>query len=146
MMRSVFFIAFICAASGILCTCVPEEEPPLPYVMVDFSLPLANYPNLLGGVPIKYGKGSYGYNKNGIIIFPQGYGESAVFTAYDATCTHNIAQETASIEIDKDGNTATCPRCHTVYNLYNGYAKEATFHLQQYASRRSGDRLFITTY
>lgn len=139
-------MVFLLTFASFMTSCVKEEEPPLPYIKIDFSLPLPNYPNLLGGVPIKYGLHIEGYMRNGIIIFPQGYGDNAEFLAYDATCTRDILEETSSINIDGNNVTATCPRCHTVYNLNTGMAQNADYRLQQYAARRSGSRLFITTY
>ncbi|MDR3180699.1 MAG: hypothetical protein LBT61_02080 [Prevotellaceae bacterium] len=140
-----FFILFLLLAVITPFSCVKEEEPVLPYVKVDFSVNLLINPGLLGGVPLECR--SEGYKQNGVIIFPVGYGDDAEFRAYDATCTRNISEETTAIKLDKNSTTtATCPRCKTVYNLFTGYAANQNFHLQQYAVRRSNDRLYITTY
>lgn len=144
MNKNSFFIVFLLLTVFIPFSCVEEEEPVLPYVKVDFSINLANYPGLLGGVPLEY-RGE-GYKQNGIIIFSVGYGDDAEFRAYDATCTRNIAEETTAVKVNANDLTATCPRCKTEYNLLTGYALNQNFHLQQYAVRRSSDRLYITTY
>lgn len=138
------FIGFLLLAVIIPFSCVEEEESVLPPVVVNFSLPLVNYPGLLnGGVPLEW-RGE-GYKKNGIIIFPVGFGDDAEFRAYDATCTRNISEETTAVKVDKNNITATCPACKTVYNLLTGYAVNQNFHLQQYAARRDVyGRLHIT--
>jgi hypothetical protein len=139
------FIVFLLLAVIIPFSCVEEEEPALPYVYVDFSVNLLIYQGLLGGVPLEWR--GVGYKNNGIIIFPIGYGETAEFRAYDATCTRDISKDTTAVKVDANNLTATCPKCKTSYNLLTGYAVNQNFHLQQYAVRRDGyDRLHITTY
>jgi hypothetical protein len=126
-------------------SCVEEEEPALPYVRVDFSVNLLTNTELQNGVPLLYR--GVGYQGNGIIIFPIGYGEMAEYKAYDATCTRNISEETTAVRVDENNVTATCPKCKTVYNLLTGYAVNQNFHLQEYAARLDGNnRLHITTY
>jgi hypothetical protein len=146
MSKNRLFIVFSLFAVVIPLSCVEEEAPVLPYVRVDFSINLLTTPGLLnGGVPLVYR--NEGYQGNGVIIFPVGFGDDAEFRAYDATCTRNISEETTAIKVDGNNLTATCPRCKTVYNLLTGYAVNQNFHLQQYRAQRDGyDRLHITTY
>jgi hypothetical protein len=141
-----FFIIWLLLAVIIPFSCVEEEEPALPYVRVDFSVNLLTNQGLLnGGTPLLY-RGA-GYQEHGVIIFPTGFGDDAEFKAYDATCTRNISEETTAIKVDENNHfTATCSKCKTVYNLLTGYANNSNFHLQQYAARRAGDRLYVTTY
>jgi hypothetical protein len=146
MKNRIFHITFLLLSTITLCSCAKEEEPVLPYVKVDFSIPLSSYPGLLNGeVPLEYP--NVGYKGNGVIIVPSGFGDEAKFKAFDATCTRDISEETTAVKWDKSNFTATCPTCKTVYNLLNGYAMNQNFHLQEYAVRRDGsNRIYITTY
>jgi nitrite reductase/ring-hydroxylating ferredoxin subunit len=139
------FIVFSLFTVIVPLSCVEEEEPVLPYVKVDFSINLTVNQGLLnGGEPLVCR--NVGYQGNGVIIFPMGFGDDAEFKAYDATCTRNISEESTAIKVDNN-STATCPRCKTVYNLLTGYAVNQNFHLQQYKAQRDlYDRLHITTY
>jgi hypothetical protein len=144
--KKLLFIAGLLLMAAVSFSCVKEEEPVLPYVKVDFSINLLTNPGLQnGGVPLLYR--GVGYQGNGIIIFPIGYGEMAEFKAYDATCTRNVPEETTAVRVNENNVTATCPKCKTVYNLLTGYAVNQNFHLQEYAARLDGNnRLHITTY
>jgi nitrite reductase/ring-hydroxylating ferredoxin subunit len=145
-MKKYVFIACLITAVIILTSCSKEEEPPLPYVHVDFSFNLASYPGLLSGVPVKVNERISGYQRNGIIIFPMGFGDDAQFKAYDATCTHNISNHTSSIQLNNDNFTATCPNCKTVYLLSDGRAQNQNFRLQEYAARSGNGRLYVSNY
>lgn len=126
----------------LLTGCAKEEEPILPYVYVNYSVNMWNSPELLAGNPLKVR--GYGYLGNGLVIFPQSPGiDNYEFVAFDATCTRNIGEETASIVINDDLRTAKCPKCNTVYSLYSGYAVGKDFHLQQYKAYRQGDRVYV---
>lgn len=138
------FLIFCCLwAVFSLTACVEEETNPLPYVYVNFSVSVAMYPDLAAGLPVKVQQGYDGYNRNGIIIVPQGFVEDG-YEAFDATCTRNIKEETASINFRSGEYTATCPKCGTVYDLYSGYAQNKSFHLQRYRAYRSNDRIYVT--
>ncbi|MDR3184415.1 MAG: hypothetical protein LBT49_03315 [Prevotellaceae bacterium] len=138
------FVLFLLLSAIVPFSCAKEDEPALPYVKVDFYVNLLVYSDLQNGKSLI--KEHEGYNRNGVIIVPTGYGPDAEFRAYDATCTRNTSEETTAVKLDRNNATATCPKCKTVYNLLNGYAVDQTFHLQEYAVRRSGNNLYITTY
>ncbi len=124
--------------------CAKEEEPPLPYVSVDFSIPLSSYPSLMAGMPQKVQQRYDGYNKNGVIIVPNGY-DGYAYEAFDATCTHDLATEASSINGDDTGFTATCPRCKTVYNIRTGgYATDGNSRLQRYNAVLNNGRIYVT--
>ena len=145
MKNKIFPVIFLLFGAAALFSCVKEEEPALPYIKVDFTVNLLIDSGLKVGTPLVHPY--VGYQGNGVIIVPKGYGDEAEFKAYDATCTRNISEETTAVELDKNNATATCPKCKTVYNLLNGYAINQNFHLQEYAVRRIvTDRLHITTY
>lgn len=125
----------------LLTACAEEEQNPLPYVRVDFSVSITGY--LLTGLPVKVQKGYYGYNRNGVIIVPQGFSNDE-YQAFDATCVRNIKEDIASINVDEGGFTATCPKCGTVYNLFSGYAQNQSFCLQRYRAYASNGRVYVT--
>ncbi len=128
----------------LLTACAKEEESPLPYVVVDFSIPLPSYPSLMAGMPEKVHQRYDGYNKNGVIIVPNGF-EGVSYEVFDATCTHDLATEASSINVDDTGFTATCPRCKTVYNIRTGgYSTDGKSRLQRYKATRSNDRIYVT--
>jgi len=131
---------------GLLTSCADEEENPLPYVHVDFSIPLSpQYPKLIAGLSEKVQRGYYGYQKNGVIIVPQSFSNNN-YEAFDATCTRNIIEEDTainSINVDENGFTATCPTCRTVYNLLSGYAQNQSFRLQRYKAHMSNGRVYV---
>jgi len=97
-------------------SCVKEEEQIIPDVYVDFSINL-NLPSYsaLGSPNIAQKISSYGYKKNGVIVYRYSLDE---FYAFDATCPQHINTPT-SINLDQNGEvgTATCPHCNTKYYL-----------------------------
>ena len=135
------FLFYSLLIVGLLTSCAEEERHPLPYVRVDISIPIAWYPDLMGGLPVKVLQ-HCGYNNNKIIIVPQGVGDK--YEAFDATCTRDITTDIASINVNTGTFTATCPKCSTVYNLHTGYSQNQSFRLQRYRAYRSNDRIIIT--
>jgi len=125
----------------LLTACAEEEQNPLPYVRVDFSVSKF-HPALMNGLSARVQEGYSGYNRHGVIIVPPVFGSD--YLAFDATCTRNIKEELAAINVDGGGFTATCPKCNTVYNLLTGYAQNQTFHLQRYKAYESNDRIYVT--
>jgi len=99
----------------------------------------------MAGLPEKVKLGTEGYNRNGLIIVSLGIGNEE-YAVYDATCTRDITKDAKSINVIKGEFTATCPQCHTVYNLFNGgYAQNQSFRLQRYRAYRGSDgRIFVT--
>ncbi len=139
--KHIFGVLFL---TCLLTACAKEEEPPLPYVRVEFSIPLASHPSLMSGMPEKVHQRYDGYNKNGVIIVPNGF-DGYEFEAFDATCTHDLATEASSINVDETGFTATCPRCKTVYSIRTGgYATDGKTRLQPYKAVRSNERIYVT--
>ncbi len=130
----------------LLSACAKEEKSPVPYVIIDINVPLAAYPDLAGGNPVKLTNiptSSCGYLNHGIIVAPFG----SEYYAYDATCTNDISH---AINIDGGGAfTATCPKCKIVYNILganNGFPKNSTgVRLKQYHaySANNNSRLII---
>jgi len=73
-----------------------------------------------------------GYKGQGIILVRL---SDDTFRAYAATCTKNIAKETAKLTLSGDRLTATCTNnsCKTVYYLHSGaYDANRSCHLQEY--------------
>ena len=134
------FLFHILLTVCLLTACVEEEQNPLPYVRVDFSVSISMYPDLRVS-PEKVNEGYDGYNRHGIIIVPKGING---YEAFDATCTRNIKEETNSLKLNKEDYTATCPKCGTVYNLFTGYAQNQSFHLQRYRAYESNGRIYVT--
>lgn len=66
------------------------------------SVELTHHPN---------GDKSIGYDNNGIIIYNTGY-DQELFYAFDRTCPHDLPE---SVAIESNGNSATCPKCGSVY-------------------------------
>ena len=131
---------FIFGLFFFLTSCSTEEERPLPYVRVDFSIPMSI--NLAAGTPEKVRQGHVGYNMNGVIIVPEGIAGN-VFLAYDATCTRNLEAEASSINVVND-LTATCPRCSTVYHLRTGgFSTDGRSRLQRYRATFQNNRIYV---
>lgn len=116
--------------------CSPDfEYPQLPAASFDFSFDIATSPynalqTSLTGIVV--GKGQYGYQRNGILMFRYIY-DSDMF-AYDATCPQpECIAKNQSLTFDSK-TIAVCRNCKQQYDLLTGLptAKNAKYRLKPY--------------
>ena len=101
-------------------SCKKEEENPVPYVYVNFTINLMNDPEFFflqtqGSTAVikssTIGAISLGYNDNGVIIYNEGFYQ---FLAFDCTCPYDLPSNVAVKASEFDG-VATCPVCGSKY-------------------------------
>jgi len=100
-----------------------KENDVIPDVYVDFTLDLFDPEfvnlNAIGSDTVdartnNWGRGSAGFEGNGIIVYNGGDGQ---FYAYDRTCPHDYEVNGLSVKVKIDFTIAVCPKCGTTYAL-----------------------------
>jgi hypothetical protein len=110
-----FFTVFI-PVILIFSSCKHEDQHPVPYVYVNFTINLFDDPEFYrlrtqGYTMVIHnytiGVLSLGYNDNGVVIYNNGDGE---FFAFDCTCPYDLPINSA-IDVSNQSGIATCPLC-----------------------------------
>ena len=101
-------------------------------IVIDLALPEFSGLRFPGSVYLAKGEG---YRGNGVYVVREAIDEEQ-FSAYDATCPRHIKPPTATV---LTGTQATCPHCHTEYELLNyGQSADGNHRLQPYRTEAQG--------
>lgn len=109
--KTLLILAFLMIGSN---GCKKDYISVIPYVYVNFSIPIANYIelNVPGGSVYLKGVG-YG----GIIVVNNWGDSTTPYLAYDAACTYE-ASSSVSVAVKDNGDAyATCPECGSQFML-----------------------------
>ena len=123
--------------------CDKEQQIPVPYVYVNYTVYLSNPSNYHLLVP-----GGYLILKNegnlGIILYRQTLGERNDFVAFDLTCTHEPL-EACIVAIDSTGFYLECPCCGSKFTVWDGMVAQAParWPLKEYQTAFTGSTVRI---
>lgn len=137
-----FIIPIITIASFF--SCGREQQIPIPYVPVNYTVYMNNPSNLHLGVP-----GGYllipGHGNHGIILYRKNnFGDSEDFVAYDLTCTHEPTGN-CIVAVDDSDFYLKCPCCGSKYFIFDGYPSQgpARWPLKEYQTSFNGNTVRI---
>ena len=107
----------------ILLACGREQQIPVPYVYVNYTVYLNNPSNdhlrVPGGSLILPDLGNHG-----IIIYRRSIGDVNDFVAFDLTCTHEPTDE-CIVYIDDTDFYLECPCCGSKYTIFDGLVAQS---------------------
>lgn len=137
-LRFSFILLFVLSLSY---SCKDDYNSSIPYVRVNFSIPLANNNDLLIPGNCVYFSAGYG----GVIVMYTDLYYSPYY-AFDAACPY---EADPACRITVEGGIGTCSCCGTQYNLWDGGSVligtgPGIEPLKQYQVTRSDNRLYIT--
>jgi len=127
----------------ILYSCGREQQIPVPYVYVNYTVYLNNPSNSHLRVP-----GSYliipDQGNHGIILYRKSIGDSQDFVAMDLTCTHE-PHENCVVAVDSTEFYLECPCCGSKFSIWDGFVAKgpARWQLQQYQTVFNGNTIRI---
>ncbi len=115
-----------------LASCGREQQIPVPYVPVNYTVYLNNPSNdhllVPGGHLLIPDQGNMG-----IILYRRSFGDSKDFVAFDLTCTHE-PNDTCRIFVDETEFYLECPCCGSKYSIFDGFPAQgpARWQLKEY--------------
>ncbi|MEA1878327.1 MAG: hypothetical protein U9N86_15900 [Bacteroidota bacterium] len=139
--RLLISAAFLLFASS----CGREQQIPVPYVPVNYTVYLSNPSNdhllVPGGYLIIPDQGNLG-----IILYRRSFGDSKDFVAYDLTCTHE-PDGTCAVFVDDSEFYLECPCCGSKFSIYDGFPTQehgpARWQLKEYETSFNGNTVRI---
>lgn len=141
---SVLCVIFSGAFFMTFSSCGREQQIPIPYVPVNYTVYLNNPSNLHMGVP-----GGYlimrDQGNHGIILYrTNNFGDSDDFVAFDLTCSHEPTGE-CIVEVDDTDFYLECPCCGSKFFIFDGYPSQgpALWPLKQYQTSFNGNTIRI---
>lgn len=126
------YFVFIVILFLIMVSCSKEDEHPVPYVRVEFSLLVHNHNLSNPGMSAQF----LGHGYRGIFIYRVSMDE---FRAYDRACTYS--PHTCTLNISEDNAVLVGAECsESVYSLLDGYPIEgpAAYPLREYQTYFDG--------
>ena len=123
--------------------CGREQQVPVPYIYVNYTVYLNNPSNSHLRVP-----GNYliinGQGNHGIILYRRTLGEPDDFVAFDLTCS-NEPLENCVVFVDETEFYLECPCCGSKFSIFDGFPASgpAKWPLLQYQTTYTGNTLRI---
>ena len=124
-------------------SCGREQQVPVPYIYVNYTVYLNNPSNSHLRVP-----GSHlvisGQGNHGIFLYRLTLGDSDDFIAFDLTCTYEPL-ENCVLELNDSEFFLECPCCGSTFSIFDGYPATgpAKWPLKQYETTNTGNTLRI---
>ncbi len=129
---------------GILLSgCGREQQIPVPYVYVNYTVylnnPLNDQLRVPGGYIILDDQGN-----QGIILYRRSIGDDYDFIAMDLTCTHE-PNDTCRVVVDDTGFYLECPCCGSKFSIFDGLPAQgpARWPLKKYQTSFNGNTVRI---
>ena len=144
--RFFLFSIYLLFHSGLILStssCGREQQIPIPYVPVNYTVYINNPSNdhlrVPGGSLIIPDQGNLG-----IILYRQSIGDSNDFVAFDLTCTHEPT-DTCTVFIDDSGYYLECPCCGSKFSIFDGFPTNgpARWQLKEYEATFNGNTIRI---
>ena len=123
--------------------CNREQQVPIPYIYVNYTVYLNNPSNSHLRVP-----GSYlrinGQGNHGIFLYRKTLGETDDFIAFDRTCSYEPLGS-CIVDVDETDFYLECPCCGSKFSVFDGFPTEgpAKWPLKQYQTNYNGSNLRI---
>ncbi|MCD6345871.1 MAG: Rieske (2Fe-2S) protein [Bacteroidales bacterium] len=127
----------------LLSGCGREQQIPIPYVYVNYTVYLNNPSNdqlrVPGGYLILPDQGNHG-----IILYRRSIGDDFDFIAMDLTCTHEPT-DSCKLFIDDTDFYLECPCCGSKFTIFDGLVAQgpARWPLKQYQTSFNGNTVRI---
>jgi len=124
-------------------SCGREQQIPVPYVPVNYTIYLNNPSNdhllVPGGYLIIPDRGNLG-----IILYRRSFGDSKDFVAFDLTCTHE-PNDTCKVFVDDSDFYLECPCCGSKFSIFDGFPAQgpARWQLKEYETSFNGNTVRI---
>jgi len=124
-------------------SCGREQQIPVPYVPVNYTVYLNNPSNdhlqVPGGYLIIPDRGNLG-----IILYRRSFGDSKDFVAFDLTCTHE-PNDTCTVFVDDSEFYLECPCCGSKFSIFDGFPAQgpARWQLKEYETSFNGNTVRI---
>ena len=132
------YISFLICFLIFLFSCKKDNEENIPEAAVEFTITVANYPDLIAVNGYEYVSGGV----QGIIIYRYTTEE---FKAYDRNCSYQPYDDCAKVSVDSSGILAKDDCCGSEFQLLDGapVSSPATKLLKQYSTEYDGIQLRV---
>lgn len=141
--RGIRSILFHLVILVFLSSCGREQQIPIPYVPVNYTVYLNNPSNdhlrVPGGYLLLPDQGNLG-----IILYRRSFGDENDFVAFDLTCSHEPTDQ-CKVAVDDSEFYLECPCCGSKFSIFDGFPAEgvAKFQLKEYETSFNGNTVRI---